>query len=202
MNLPIKKHRTVFAIGIAVYLLVISGLFMMRVYEGFDSLTLKVRSLDKNMGVYKDQHLSGSNHFISGNQGDLYWKPNTLTESVLLTTINDQGFDFLDIIALLIIALIILRMFKNSQDEALFTKNLSSGFTLLVLAMGMMGMLLDIAKVELARHYIPYLTGGQFRGNYNYKVITFYYMVFPMLMFLLRIPKKGLELQTEAALTI
>lgn len=202
MNLSIKKQRAAFTAGVAVYLLIITGLFMLRVYESFDGLTLKVQSLDKKMGVYKDVQLAGSNHFVSGTQGDLYWKPRTLTQSVLLITVNDEGFDFLDIVGLLVIAIVIFRMFKDSKDTAMFTKSVSSGFMLLIFTMGVMGILLDITKVELAKHYIAAITGGQFSGNYHYKVITFYYMVCPLLLFLLRLPQKGLELQKEAALTI
>jgi hypothetical protein len=202
MNLSIKAHKRRFVITMVAYLLAMSALFMIRVYDGVNNgLTLKVRTHGNHLGSYKDQHLTGNNHFISGIQGDLYWRPRTLTESALLITADNKDIDFLDI-RLMIIAVIVIIMFKDSREGTVFTKNLSSGFMLLVFGMGIIGMLLDMAKAVLARTYIPYITNGQFTGNFDFKVITFYYMVYPILLFLLWLPKKGLELQKEAELTI
>lgn len=203
MSLSIKAHKKRFAIMVAVYLVALSALFVTSVCNGVNNgLTLKVRAHGNHLVSYKDQYLSGSNHFISGIQGDLYWRPHTLTESALLITANNDAIDFLDITALLVITIIIAVMFKDSSEATLFTKRVTSGFMLLVFAVGIIGMLTDIAKAELARYYIPYITHGQFSGNFDYKVINFYYMVCPLLLFLLRLPEKGLELQKEAELTI
>ena len=73
---------------------------------------------------------------------------------------------------------------------------------LLIFVMAIMAMLIGMAKFELAFEYIPYITHGQFQTNIGFKVLSYNYMVYPLLLFLLRIPQKGLELQQEAELTI
>jgi len=79
---------------------------------------------------------------------------------------------------------------------------LTGWFLALVFALGMLGLFSDSARLRLADEYVPYITHGQFKGIFSFKVTSFYYMVYPMLMFLARLPKKALELQKETELTI
>lgn len=200
---PIVKSRKYFLILIGVYILVLSGLFVVRANWGFNNgLILNVTAIGKGLGSYKNQQLTGQNSFVSGVKGDLYWKPGTLIESMLLITCNNDGTDFFDITGILITACVIFFMFKKSQDSALFNKNITMGFMLLIFVMAIMAMLIGMAKFELAFEYIPYITHGQFQTNIGFKVLSYNYMVYPLLLFLLRIPQKGLELQQEAELTI
>jgi hypothetical protein len=203
MNISsLREHRYFFSIIIAIYLFALSGLFMQRAYDGLNGLTLKVRAVSKNLGTYNDQYLGGKNHFISGIEGELYWKPANLAESVLLITANNRSIDVLDIVALFITAGIVVVMFKGSNSSAYFTKNMASGFLLIIFTIAMMGMLLDIGRLYLANNYVPYITHGNFKGDYNHNALSYYLMVYPILAQLIQIPKKALQLQTEAELTI
>jgi len=200
---PLIKTRKHFIIAMTVYILFLSGLFITSANWGLtQGMTLKVQTYDRKLVNYKHQDLPNGNYFISGMQGDLYWRPKNLSEAILLDTVINGGIDFLDVIALAVIAVIISFMFRGQDDTILLPKNVTGWFLALVFALGLLGLISDDVRFQLADEYVPYITHGQFKAIYSFKVTSFYYMVYPMLMFLARLPKKALELQKEAELTI
>jgi hypothetical protein len=168
-----------------------------------NGLIIKAAAIGKHLGTqYTDVKTVNAGHFISGIEGDLYWKPQNFGQSLLLSTINNQDLDFLDIIALILVGAMMFYMFNSSSDSAIFTKKLIKGFSFFVVAIAMVAMLADVARVEIGRHYLSYITQGQFTSNVTFKVFSFTYLIYPLLMFLTLIPKKGLELQEQQDLTI
>ncbi|WP_448699973.1 hypothetical protein ACFGVR_22710 [Mucilaginibacter sp. AW1-3] len=199
-----KSLKKRFIISTVPYLIIMIGLVVFDAGYGLSNgLILKATAIGKHLGnQYTDVKTVNSGHFISGIEGELFWKPQTFGESLLLSTVNNKDIDFLDIIALILVAVMILYMFNSSSYSALFTKKLTKRFSFFVVTIAVLGMLADVARVEIARHYLPYITQGQFTGYDNFKVFSFTYLIYPLLMFLTLIPKKGLELQEQQDLTI
>jgi len=199
----IKNFKKRFTIVTSIYLIFMSVFIISDANNGLNyGLTLKVAGIGGHLGKYADKQIGNGNHFISGMEGDLHWKPQTFIESLLLIATNSKTFDFLDIIALTAVFVAILYMFKGSDDSVLFTKNLSKGFKLLIMVIALSGMCADMARMEISRNYIPYITQGQFTTFSTFKFPSFSYLIYPMLLFLTLIPQKGLELQQQQELTI
>jgi len=199
-----KNLKKRFIISAVPYLVIMSAVVVFEACNGLsEGLILKAAAIGKHLGnKYTDVKTVNGGHFISGMEGDLYWKPQTFGESLLLSTVNNEDIDFLDIIALILVGAMIFYMFNSSSDSALFTKKLTIRFGFFVMVIAVSGMIADVARVEIARHYIPYITQGQFTSFGTFKVFSFTYLIYPMLMFLTLIPKKGLELQQQQDLTI
>ncbi len=205
MKTPISKSpKKRFIISTVPYLIIMAAIVVFEACYGLnDGLILKSVAIGKHLGnQYTDIKTVNGGHFISGIEGQLFWQPRSFGESLLLSTVNNKDIDFLDIIALVLVAAMILYMFSSSSDTALFTKKLTKNFGFFVVAIAILGMLTDVARVEIARYYLPYVTQGQFTSHPTIKVFSFIYLIYPMLMFLTLIPKKGLELQEQQELTI
>ncbi len=201
--LPITKLKKFFPMMIAVYLLLLSAVLIFRAELGLKhGLILKVSAVSANLRADKTYQLSGGNNFDSGVDGDLFWKPRTLIESVLLVTTKNDSADLFDIIGAAIFAGIVYAMFSRSDDTALFNKKMLSGFGKLIFAICSFGTLVGIARLLFAFEYIPYITHGQFDTNYSFNGFSFYYSLMPFLVLLFIIPQKGLELQQQQELTI
>jgi hypothetical protein len=201
--LSTKSPKRHFAIVTVLYLIAMSVLVISDVNSGLnDGLFLNVAAAGKHSGTYIKKPLADGSYFVSGIEGTLYWKPRTFIESLLLSSVNNNTFDLLDVLTLTAIAGAILYMFRGSNNSVLFTKSLARGFSVLVLVIALSGMFADMARMEIARRYIPYITQGQFASHLTFKFPSFSYLIYPLLIFLIQIPKKGLELQQQQELTI
>jgi hypothetical protein len=198
----IETQRRRFVQMAAILLATYTGLFVYTVYDGLNGITLNVFMRDAKISTNNTRLLGNGNSITVGGLGVLEWKPRSVTESMLLTTINNKDADILDLAGFVLMAGMIYFMFKDSRDGAVFTKAMAKGFMMVIVAIGLTGMMADLVRMELARNYIPYITNGQFSGVYNVKILSYNYMIYGLLLFLMRIPRSGLQLQKEAELTI
>jgi len=199
-----KNLKKRFILNTVPYVVILLVVVVFEACNGLSNgLTIKAAAIGKHLGnKYTDVKTVNSGHFISGIEGDLYWKPQNFGESLLLGSINNTDLDLLDIIALVLVGGMMFYMFSSSSDSAIFNKKLTNRFGWFVIAIAVLGMFADVARVEIGRHYLPYITQGQFTSHVTFKVFSFTYLIYPLLMFLKLIPKKGLELQEQQEFTI
>gem|GEM_PF-6056600 len=176
------------------------------IWFSYDSLssgiTLKVVSTGQGV-IERHTDLQVRGHFVSGREGELYWKPRSLTEAMILRCIvPGYGLDLFDIVALAITMLGIVYTFMDSKDGTVFSRKMATGFKSVILVLVCAGILSNVGRHILANHYLPIITNGQFRVNYDYHINFYYPIVLGLVMSLTNIPKSGLELQKEQELTI
>jgi len=202
-KISIERHRKT-VIFTSVGLLIIFSLTMLILsYQAVSNgITLNVRTIDKTLGSDKELNLPDGNSFRSGAEGRLDWKPKNIAESMMLITVNNKNIDLLDILGLLVIVVIVNYTFKDSRNGAVFSKKMSRGFMMIIFAIGLTDIICNCIRMALAINYIPYLTHGQFKGIVDFKVLSFSYLIYGLLLLLARIPDSGLELQKETELTI
>ncbi|WP_146166439.1 hypothetical protein ABZR88_15890 [Mucilaginibacter yixingensis] len=165
-------------------------------------ITLKVTNVGPGI-MDKHADLKERGSFVSGRDGNLYWKPKSLTEAMILNCIKPgYGLDMFDIVGVLITMLCVIYTFMDSRGDVVFTPKMATGFKLVIFVFVWEGMLSTVGRDILAENYLPYITNGQFRVNYDYKINSYYFMVLGLMLVLARIPKSGLDLQKEQDLTI
>ena len=167
-------------------------------------IAMDVRPLARGLGSYKDDKFADGNNFISGTDGTLYWKPRTLTESILLNTFSQRSspVDLFELIAFLLLALLFMAVISSGAKATYFSKNLTRKFILVVFVICMWRPVLELIKEPLGKQYVMYITHCKFIPVHRYGNAANGMTLYMLLSLLIIFPQKALELQKEAELTI
>lgn len=195
------------SMGLGLFIILQLGMVVLRSHNELNDgskIAINAMAIGRNLGSYKNDKLINGNYFISGMEGKLYWKPSTLTESILLNTFSQNGsaIDIIEVISFAIMSVFFIFIIKDASDSALFHKGVYNKFIILILVISMWGGVVDMIKSILAHQYITYITDGQFTATYVNTSIFRSYSLGLLLSLLIVFPQRAIELQEEQDLTI
>ncbi|GAB3936324.1 hypothetical protein [Mucilaginibacter myungsuensis] len=154
------------------------------------------------LGTYNNHVLAdGRGTYTTGTQGELYWRPRSLTEAAMLNVIGGHVADLVDVFTVLVLSGAILYTFKGSRDGAVFTKRMVTGFAIVISLVVLIEVVAELVRLKVGHNYIAYITHNRFSAIVGGK-LTPGGILLPLLGFLSIIPTKALEQQKEAELTI
>jgi hypothetical protein len=186
-------------------LLLVTFFLAMSIYLANDDyregLPLQVRSTTSKMASYKRFDISKQEYFITGINGELWWYPRSLTQALILGTVDGSGIDIFHVGLLYIFVGIFYFMTRGSERNIVFSKKVYHGFLLIVCFISISGSL-ELSKTLWVSNYVHNITNGQFKLQMSYSPSIFYYAMGSMLFFLLQFPQKAIALQQEQDLTI
>jgi hypothetical protein len=176
--------------------------------DGTGGVVLHVNSTgafaSKHRHHYQNDSVAYKSHFISGMEGELYWKPKTLTESILLNSFSGKNSteDIIDIASYANLSIVFIFIIKGSAKSTYFDKNIITKFLVAILIISTWSVVVDMIKFSLAQRYIMYITHGQFSAYYTHAYPLKGLYIYILLSLLAVFPRKALELQQEQELTI
>ncbi|GAB3936332.1 hypothetical protein [Mucilaginibacter myungsuensis] len=167
-----------------------------------EQMAIPVHGINNNFIDRKEWAVPGGDQYFTGFDGELWHRPKNFGEVMLLQTYSNPGIDVLTSLQLIMVIGMTYWIFRKQTTGLVLNKSMLAGLFFLGTGLIFTNMIIDFSRSLIATHYVPYITNGHFKGIYKGSNVSTGMFMFIIMLLLLEIPKRGLELQKEADLTI
>ena len=162
---------------------------------------LEVRVVHLKEKTYKTVEL-GENYFITGMEGQLYWKVKNIREAFLVGMADRNSLiSYFDVLYFLLLDACLFFMIYRMNDETIFSEKLSIGLKAVLFCIILYPFVTLIAN-HYSSKFIQELTNNQFQAQYEYFSANKYQLIIYLLIFMYPFLQKAVNLQKEQDLTV
>jgi hypothetical protein len=199
---PSLNHITRFIKTISFLLFAYFGLsILMCVTSLHKTKIIDVQTKNLKENTYNRVEI-GKNAFLTGSEGQLHWKVDTMSDAFLVGFSNVDGVgNFYDLFYFLFVVIAIFFMVRRLTEETIFSDHVIEYFNVfgyLIILYPIMGLI----SYKISAACIEELTGGKFTSQLGNTNLVKYIMIAFLLRLIVLFFKKAKSLQQENELTI